>query len=218
MGDVLPLESDVAQAIAEKVEVTITGRERSRLVAARHISPEVYESYLKGQFAFQGGSSRSDHEKTLSYFNEAIRKDPDFAPAYVGLANTYDGLGTVFVGASPDETRPKVIVAARKALELDPELAEAHVLLGHVYQQEWRWSDSEAEYRRALQLRPNDAEAHLGLADWLLSEGRTEEAIEWSKRARELDPLAVSGTSLAWILFSARHYDEAIRELHATWQ
>ncbi len=215
LGDVLTLESDVAQAIAGKVAVTITGEERARLVAARHISPEVYESYLKGQFALQGSNSRADLEKAIGYFNEAIEKDPAFASAYLGLADAYGDLGTVFAGASPAETRPKEIAAARKALELDPELAEAHVELGSVYQSVWRWSESEAEYKWALQLRPNDAAAHLGLARWMLSEGRTEEAIEWSKRARELDPLAVSGTSLAWILFSARRYEEAIRELHA---
>ena len=216
LGDVLTLESDVAQAIAEKVEVTVTGQERSRLVAARHVSPEVYESYLKGQFALRKSNSRSDLEETVGYFEEAIRKDPKFAPAYLGLAEAYDGLGTVFIGAPPAETRARVITAARNALELDSELAEAHSLLAGVYQEEWRWSDAEAEYKRALQLRPNDAEAHLGLAAWLLAAGRTEEAMEWSKRARELDPLAVTGTDLAWILFSARRYDEAIRELHAT--
>ena len=215
LGDVLTLESNVAQAIAGKVEVTVTGQERSRLVAARHISPEVYESYLKGQFALRKSNNRSDLEESIKYFDEAIRQDPEFAGAYVGLAAAYNGLGTVFVGGSPAETRPKVINAARKALELDPELAEAHVQLAEVYQREWRWSDAEAEYKWALQLRPNDAEAHVGLASWLLAEGRTEEAMEWSKRGRELDPLAVTGTDLAWILFSARRYDEAIRELHA---
>jgi TolB-like protein/DNA-binding winged helix-turn-helix (wHTH) protein/Flp pilus assembly protein TadD len=215
LGDVLTLESDVAQAIAGKVEVTVTGQERSRLVAARHISPEVYESYLKGQFALRKSNNLSDLKESISCFDEAIRQDPAFAGAYVGLAYAYDELGMVFVGGSPAETRPKVISSARKALELDPELAEAHVLLAHVYQEEWRWSDAEAEYKWALQLRPNDAAAHLGLARWLLAEGRTEEAMEWSKRARELDPLAVTGTDLAWILFLARRYDEAIRELHA---
>jgi TolB-like protein/DNA-binding winged helix-turn-helix (wHTH) protein/Flp pilus assembly protein TadD len=216
LEDVLTLESDVAQAIAGKVAVTITGQERSRLVAARHIAPEVYESYLKGEFALQKSNDRADLEETIGYFNQAIEKDPAFPGAYVGLANAYIALGTVFAGGPPAETRPKVIAAARKALELDPELAEAHVLLANVYQTEWRWSEAEAEYKWALQMRPNDAAAHLGFARWLLSEGRTEEAMEWSKRARELDPLAVSGTSLAWILFSARHYDEAITELHAT--
>jgi TolB-like protein/DNA-binding winged helix-turn-helix (wHTH) protein/tetratricopeptide (TPR) repeat protein len=215
LGDVLTLESDVAQAIAGKVEVTVTGQERSRLVAARHISPEVYESYLKGQFALRKSNNLSDLERSINYFNEAIRQDPAFAGAYLGLADAYDKLGMVFVGGSPTETRPKVITAARKALELDPGLAEAHVLLAGVYQEEWRWSDAESEYKWALQLRPNDAAAHLGLASWLLAEGRTEQAMEWSKQARELDPLAVTGTDLAWILFSARRYDETIRELHA---
>jgi TolB-like protein/DNA-binding winged helix-turn-helix (wHTH) protein/Flp pilus assembly protein TadD len=216
LGDVLTLESDVAQTIAEKVEVTVTGQERSRLVSTRHISPEVYESYLKGQFALSKSNNRTDLEESIGYFDDAIKKDPTFARAYVGLADAYSTLGTVFVGGSPAETRPKVISAARKALELDPELAEAHVQLADVYQKEWRWSDAEAEYKWALQLRPNDAAAHVGFARWLLAEGRTEEAMEWSKRARELDPLAVTGTGLAWILFSARRYDEAIRELHAS--
>jgi len=216
LGDVLALESNVAQAIAGKVEVTLTGQEHSRLVAARHISPEVYESYLKGQFALRKSNNLSDLEETISYFDEAIRQDPAFALAYVGLADAYNELGLVFIGGSPAQTRPKVVSAARKALELDPELAEAHVQLADVYQKEWRWSEAEVEYKWALRLRPNDAAAHVGFARWLLAEGRTEEAMEWSKRARELDPLAVTGTDLAWILFSARRYDEAIRELRAT--
>ena len=216
LQEVLALESDVAQAITAKVAVTVTGQERSRLVAARHISPEVYESYLKGQFALQKSTNRSGVEESIRYFDETIRKDPEFAGAYLGQADAYYELGLVFVGGSPAETRPKVIRAARKALELDPELVEAHVRLADVYQQEWRWSDAEAQYKWALQLRPNDAAAHLGLARWLLAEGRTEEAMEWSKRARDLDPLAVTGTDLAWILFSSRRYDEAIGELHAT--
>ena len=215
LGDVLTLESDLAQAIAGKVEVTVTGQERSKLVAARHVSPEVYESYLKGQFALRKSNNRLDLEESIRDFDEAIRQDPAFAAAYLGLANAYNELGTVFIGAPPAETRARAITAARKALELDSELAEAHVQLAYVYQKEWRWSEAEAEYKWALQLRPNDAAAHMGFASWLLAEGRTEEAMEWSKRARELDPLAVTGTGLAWILFSARRYDEAIRELHA---
>jgi TolB-like protein/DNA-binding winged helix-turn-helix (wHTH) protein/Flp pilus assembly protein TadD len=215
LGDVLALENEVAQSIARKVEVTVTGQEHTRLVAARHITPEVYESYLKGQFALRKSNDRSELEESVGYFDEAIKKDPTFALAYVGLAEAYNKLGMVFIGANPAETRPKVISAARKALELDPALAEAHVQLADGYQREWRWSDAEAEYKWALQLRPNDAAAHLGLARWLLAEGRSEEAMEWSKRARELDPLAVTGTDLAWILFLARRYDEAIRELHA---
>jgi tetratricopeptide (TPR) repeat protein len=211
--DVLTLQSDVSQSIARRVEVTVTGEEDARLTAARSVSPEVYESYLKGRFA--RNNSRAEIEQSITYFEEAIRKDSTFAPAYVGLADAYGRLGMIFVGAPSSEVRPKVISAARKALELDPELAEAHVLLADVYQERWQWSDAGAEYKRALELKPNDAAAQLGLASWLLSQGRLEEALARSRRARELDPLGSTGTSIGWILFHARRYDEAIRELRS---
>ena len=213
MGDVLALQSDVAQSIAEKVAITVTGQEHSRLVAARHVSPEVYESYLKGQFGAR--NNRAELEESITCFEEAIRKDPTFAPAYLGLASAYENLSLILVGAPPGEMRPKVIRAARKALELDPELAEAHVLLAEVYQRRWQWSDAEAEYKQALQLKPNDAAAHLGLANWLLCQGRIEEALAWARRARELDPLGTTGIKIGWILFNARRYDEATRELRS---
>jgi TolB-like protein/Tfp pilus assembly protein PilF len=213
LGDVLALESDVAQAIAGKVDATITGKERARLVAARYVAPEVYESYLKGDQLHR--NSKAEIEKTISYFQEAIRKDPSFAPAYLGLAQAYDDLGSAFVGGRPDETRLQVINAAKKALELDPELAEAHAYLGATYQEQWQWNEAETEYKRALELKPNDVAAHLGYADWLLCQGRLDEALAWSRRARELDPVGVTGLSNGWILFHARRYDEAIRELRS---
>jgi len=215
LRDALALESEVAQSIAGKVEVTVTGKEHARLVAARHVAPEVYESYLKGQGELAKSNSRADIEKSIPYFEEAINKDATFAPAYVGMAEAYDSLGAIFVGGPPDEVRPKVISAVRKALELDPELAEAHALLADIYQERWQWWDAEAEYERALELKPNDAAAHLGLANWLLCRGRTEEALAWSQRARELDPLGVTGISNGWILFHARRYNEAIHELRS---
>jgi TolB-like protein/DNA-binding winged helix-turn-helix (wHTH) protein/Tfp pilus assembly protein PilF len=216
LRDVLSLQSDVAQSIARKVEATVSGEEHERLTAARSVSPEVYESYLKGRFA--KSNSRADVEQSIAYFEEATRKDATFAPAYVGLADAYDRLATVFVGVSPGEVRPKVISSARKALELDPGLAEARVLLADVQEQQWQWTDSEAEYRRALELNPNDAGAHRGLASWLLYHGRMEEALAWSRRARELDPFGDSTTGIGgigWILFCARRYDEAIHELRS---
>src|SRR5262249_54997900 len=152
--------------------------------AARPVLPEVYENYLKGQSILEKSFSRSGLEESVGYFEQAIKKDSAFAPAYVGLAAVYDKLATVFIGAPPSEMRPKVVSAARKALELDPELAEAHVLLADVYQAQWRWSDAEAEYKRALDLKPNDAPAHVGFSHWLLCQGRTEEALTWAKRGR----------------------------------
>jgi TolB-like protein/DNA-binding winged helix-turn-helix (wHTH) protein/Flp pilus assembly protein TadD len=213
LGDALTLESDVAQSISTKVEVTVTGEEHARLVAARHVSPEVYESYLKGRSV--KGNSRAEVEKSVAYFEDSIRKDATFAPAYVGLAAAYEKLGTIFVGAPPGEVRPKVISAARKALELDPELAEAHALLASMLMRHWQWAEAEAEYRRAVELNPNDAAAHLGLSDWMLCQGRTEAALAWVRRGRELDPLGDSGSNLAWTLTNARRYNEAIHELRS---
>ena len=213
MGDVFSLESEIAQSIAEKVEVTVTGRERTLLVAKRPVSPEVYESYLKGRFT--EGNNRADLEKSVAYFEESINKDATFAPAYVGLASAYRELGTIFVGVPPREMRPKVIRAAQKALDLDPQLSEAHSLLAGMHMRQFQWVEAEAEYRRTLELNPNDAAAHLGLSDWMLCQGRTEEALAWARRGRELDPLGSSGSLLAWTLFNARRYDESIHEFRS---
>ena len=215
LRDVLALQSDVAQAIARRVEVTLTGEEQKRLAAVRPVTPDVYENYLKGRFALSKGNKKANVEESIGYFNEAIRKDPTFAPGYLGLAHAYSYLGTVFIGGVPKEERPKAIVAARKALELDPELVEAHVELANMLQTQWHWAEAEVEYRRALDLRPNDATAHSGLAWWLVCQGRVEEAVATRRHGRELDPLAVSGSDVAWDLFYARRYDDAVQELRS---
>ena len=213
LRDVLALQSDVAQSIARKVEITVTGEEHARLTAARSLSPDVYESYLKGRF--NKHNSKAELQQGIAYFEDAIKKDPTFAAAYVGLADAYDGLGTVFVGAPPAEARQKQMSAARKALGLDPTIAEAHVLLADVLQRRWQWAEAEAEYGRALDLNPSDSAAHIGFALWLLCQGRADDAVAWAKRGRELDPLGNTGTSIGYILFEARHYDEAIRAMRS---
>jgi pentatricopeptide repeat protein len=212
MRDALTLESELAQAIAEKVKVTATGQEEQRLTAARPVAPEVYESYLKGRYALSEANNKAGLDESVGYFQDAIAKDPTFAQAYLGLAQAYTGMGLVASGGVPQETRPKVMEAALKALEIDPNLASAHVLLANTLQENWQWSEAESEYKRALALSPNDAGAHAGYALWLSCEGRTDEAVEWIKRARELDPVGVSGSSVSWILFQAHRFDEAIRE------
>jgi len=221
LGDVLTLESEVAQSIAQRVEVKLTGEELARLVTAHHVSPEVYQSYLKAEGQFNKSSSQAELEQSIAYFEETIGKDANFAPAYVGIASAYERLGSVLGAAPPKETHPKMMSAARKAIELDPDLAEPHVLLAGVYQKQWQWSNAEAEFKRALELNSNDAGAHVGYAKWLLCQGRTDEALVWVQRARELDPLGGAGSTPlggvaitnGFILFHARRYDEAIREL-----
>lgn len=213
LGDVLALESDIAQSVAQKVKVTVTGEERSRLAVVRYVSPEVYESYLKGRLA--PNNTKADVEQSISYYEDAIHKDPSFAPAYVGLAASYDRLGGAFVGVPPPEVRPRVMSTARKALELDPNLADAHALLAEVYQQQWQWDDAQSEYKRALELNPNNSAAQLGYATWLMCHGQMDEALSWSRHAREIDPLGVTGITTGLILFQARRYPEAIRELRS---
>jgi TolB-like protein/Flp pilus assembly protein TadD len=214
MRDALSLESELALSIGKKVEVTVTGEEHQRLSASRPVAPEVYESYLKGRFIFEQGN-RPALEESIHYFEGALKRDATFAPAYVGLADAYTGLGTVFAGESPERTRPKVMSYARKALELDPDLVEAHVLLANVLQEEWHWTEAEAEYKRALELNPNNADANAKFAMWLSIQGRTEEAVAWVERGRALDPFGVSGDRVSWILFHAHRYDDAIRESHS---
>ena len=213
LQDVLALQSDVTQGIAGHIESAITGAQRGSPVAPRTVAPDVYEAYLKGRFALHK-NNRAGLEEARLRFQSAVDADTTFAPAYAGLAATYSALGLVFYGEPPGETRPKVIVAARKALELDPELAEARVLLANALQKDWHWAEAEVEYRRAIELTPNDAAAQAGLADWLLCQGRTDEALASARRAQELDPRAFDGMQVGWILFQARRYDEAIRELH----
>ena len=212
LRDVLELQSDVAQAIARQIEVTITGQEGNKLAAVRAVSPEVYDSYLKGRFELHK-NTRAGLEEALRHFQAALRADPTFAPANAGLAAAYTALGTVFFGASPLEVRPKVLAAAKKALELDPDLVEAHVLFANALQEEWKWAEAEAEYKQAIALSPSNAGALDSFAKWLLCQGRTEESLASARRAQELDPLAFNGVQTGWILFHARRYEEAIREL-----
>ena len=213
--DVLSLQSDLAQTIAARVEATVTGEEHARLAAARPVAPEVYENYSKGQFALNNSHNQGDISKSIAYFQAAIHMDPTFAPAYVGLADAYSNLGTVFIGGIAQQTRPEVIRAAQQALQLDPNLAQAHVLLAAALQQQWHWAEAEAEYRRALALDPNNAAAHEGLALWLVCHGRADEAIAQAEAGREVDPLAVSFEDFGWTLFQTRHYDQGVRELRA---
>src|SRR5208282_1095438 len=122
----------------------------------RTVAPAVYENYLKGRFERQN-VSWADLEEALRRFQAAIDADPTFAPAYASLAATYSDLGTVSKGEPPLETRPKAFAAAQKAVELDPQLVEAHVVLADTLAEDWRWSEAEAEYKRAVELSPSDA-------------------------------------------------------------
>jgi serine/threonine protein kinase/TolB-like protein/tetratricopeptide (TPR) repeat protein len=214
--DVLALQSQLAQIIAQQIDVTVMGAERTRLAGARAVSPDVYESYLKGLFELHKGTPASS-EASIAHFEAAIARDATFAPAYEGLAGAYGALGSLSVGAQPaSDMRPKARAAIRRALELDPELASAHAALAWLEQTDWHWAEAEAEYKRALELNPSLSQAHGGLGWWLACQGRPEEAIASSRRGRDLDPLSLGErVALGITLYAARRQDEAIRELRS---
>ena len=212
LREVLVLQSDVAQAIANKIEVAVTEKERARLVAARPVPPDAYESNLKGEFVLDyKGNSRADVEQSIGYFQDAISKDPTFALPYVGMGKAYILLSSTMFGGNPRNMHANAMTAAQKALELDPELVDAHLLLAAAEQKQYQWADAEAEYQRALELEPNNPNANFNYGLWFLSQGRIDEALAWARHAGELNPPVNGMGGMGLILFNARRYDESMR-------
>jgi TolB-like protein/DNA-binding winged helix-turn-helix (wHTH) protein/Flp pilus assembly protein TadD len=215
LRDVLSLQSDVAQSIARRVEVTITGVEHARLSSARAVDPEAYEAYLKGRYYWNKRTAESMPKAAL-YFEQAISRDPGYGAAYSGLADCNSGLAWHgFV--SPAEVLPKAYAAAQKAVEIDPQSAEAHASLALVLDHKWDWAEAEVEFKRALELNPQYANAHHWYGDYLSIQGRHEEALVEAKRALELDPLNLMiGTWVGLRYYLARRYDGAIEQSENT--
>jgi TolB-like protein/DNA-binding winged helix-turn-helix (wHTH) protein/Flp pilus assembly protein TadD len=215
LRDVLSLQSDVAQAVARKVEVTISGEEHARLSAARTVDPEAYEAYLKGRY-YWNKRTADGMPKAALYFEQAISKDPAFGAAYSGLADCNSGLAWHGF-MSPAEVLPKAYAAAQRAVELDPQSAEAHASLALVLEHKWDWARAEAEFKRALELNPQFANAHHWYGDYLSIQGRHDEALVESKRALKLDPLNLMiGTWVGLRYYLARNYDGAIAQSRST--
>jgi TolB-like protein/Flp pilus assembly protein TadD len=210
MGDILALQEEVARAIAEEIQVNLTPQEHARLVRPRRAHPEAYDACLKARY-YLNKQTFEGYSRALEYFEQAIAEEPTYALAYAGLSASYRLL--TFMGPlSPQKSMPKAEAAARKALELDETLSEAHTALATIaYRFRYDWSTSDREFRRALELSPNDAECHRLYSVFLWSAGRLEEGFAEARRARELDPLA-PGMTEGWIFFWARQYDRAIAE------
>ncbi|HZB45549.1 MAG TPA: winged helix-turn-helix domain-containing protein [Pyrinomonadaceae bacterium] len=213
--DVLDLQSEIARAIAREVRIKTTPAEQARLTPRKPVHPRAFDDYLQGRYLFWNKRTEENLGKAIEFFQSAISEDPAYALAYVGLADCYNSLGSVQIGALPPvEARRRAEEAAVKALELDPSLAEAHSALGYVKHYNWEWAAAEQEIKRALDLNPNQASAHISYASYLMSIGRVEESIAASNRARELDPLSLSiSVQRGFLLENARRYDEAIEQL-----
>ncbi len=209
LRDILKLQGEVASAIANEIEIAVTPQERERLASAPPVVPTAYEAYLKGRFHWNRSAER-DWLIAREYFEQAIRLDPNYAPAYAGLADYY-----WLTDELPPMTRmPKAKQYALKALEINPDLAEAHAALGEVrFLGDWDWPEAEREFKRALDLDPGSGEAHRRYADYLSEMGRGEEAIAEVRRTQKLDPLSTSTqVMLGWTLYFARRYDDAIEQ------
>lgn len=212
LSDVLGLQREVAQDIADEIQIKLSPQETSRLQAARPVKADAYEAYLKGRY-FWNKRDREGVTKGLQYFQQAIALDPDYALAYAGVADSYivDGDNEWL---PPYESFPKAKDAAIKALEIDDTLAEAHTSLACTMEFDWDWMGADNTYKKALALNPGYATAHEWYSSLLSVTGRHEEAIAEAKRAAELDPLSPTiNTNMAKIYYVARQYEEARQTL-----
>jgi TolB-like protein/DNA-binding winged helix-turn-helix (wHTH) protein/Tfp pilus assembly protein PilF len=216
LRDVLSLQREVARAVARAIELEITPDEEARLSAERPVDPEVYTEYLKGRMHLSKRTPEG-FRKAAEHFLRVTDRDPQYAPAHAGLADSYH-LMIAYGLLRPTEGYPKAEAAATRALEIDGTIAEAHVSLAvGYYKNLFEWEAAEASFRRALELNPSYSIGHHWYGVFLMATGRHEEAIAEMKRAIELDPLSlIFNTDLGSALYFARQYDLAIEQLQKT--
>ena len=216
LHDVLELQGELAQSIVDTIRVNVTRAQRARFTHYHRVDPQAYDSYLKGRF-FWNKRTEPGMKKSVEYFQLAIQKDPNYALAHSGLADSYNVMGGLgFLPSKEAYLRAKT--AANNALKLDNTLSEAHIVLADVlYELEWNWPAANKEFERAIKLNPSYATAHQRYSLFLMKLGRTEESLSEIYRARALDPLSLSiNSSLGWRLVWARRYEDAIDELKKT--
>lgn len=211
LKDVLAVQDSVVRSIAGQIHIALTEEQKTRLANPPQTQPEAYVAYLKGRYYWNKRTGESI-QKAEEYFQQAIDSKPTYAAAYSGLADCNSGLAWHGFKA-PADALPKAYSAARKAVEIDPQSAEAHASLGLVLSHRWDWPAAEAEFKRALELDPQYANAHHWYADYLSIRGRHDEAIAEAKRALELDPLNLMiSTWVGLRYYMARNYASAIEQ------
>src|SRR5438067_6678250 len=210
--DIFAVRSEVAQKVAETLKVHLLGEEKRKIDKKPTENLEAYNLYRQGRF-YGDNVSEEGIKKALPFFQQAIQKDPRFALAYAGMADTYVAAADAFI--APREAFSKAKEAAQKAIELDDTLAEAHASLGLLhYHYDWDWAAAEKEFKRALVLNPQSAWSYALYSQFLGGMGRVEEANEQGRHALELDPLSVTARwCLGWAFLSAGRNDEAIEQL-----
>jgi TolB-like protein/DNA-binding winged helix-turn-helix (wHTH) protein/Tfp pilus assembly protein PilF len=211
LREVMVLQSEVAQAVAREIEIKLTPQENARLSGTRSVNPEAYEAYLKGRYHADKGTEKELRE-ALGCFNLALRADPGYAPALVGLSNSYYYLSNMYL--PPTEAMPQAKAAAERALKLDEKSAGAHDALGLVYlYYDVNLPAAERELRQAVAINPNDAAAHLWYGTYCALLHRREESLNHLTLAQQLDPISVeTGIYVGFGFYLLREYDRLIAQ------
>jgi serine/threonine protein kinase/tetratricopeptide (TPR) repeat protein len=213
LAKILELQSEVAQAIANEIRITVTPEERKQLASSHPVNPEAHEAYLKGRF-FINKFNETDVRKGISYFEQAIAKDSNYALAYEGLAEGHDYLFSLGM-ISAKNAFPKIKTLAMKALSIDKDLAEAYAIIGDIESSEWNWQGAEENFKQAFMLNQNYAIGHAAYAYYLLMMKRYDEALSEGKHAVEVDPLwPFAKVVLAWTFFFRHQYDSAMTQIN----
>ncbi len=214
-ADLFHVQSDISREIARTLQLRLTPGQEQRLAIHEVKNPEAYELLLKGHF-YRAKGGAEDRQKARDHFTRAIAVDPGYALAHADLSDIYRSLVSSSL-IDPAEDLPKSDTAARRALELDENLAEAHYAQANLMTYAWRWADAEKEYKRAIALNPNLALAHRWYASYLRLVGRHDEAIAEITRASELDPLSPGvNATLGLVLASAGRHEQAMATLNRT--
>jgi TolB-like protein/Tfp pilus assembly protein PilF len=209
LGDLAALQTAIARDVSQKLRQRLTGAQENSVTKNQTQNSDAYQLYLQGRYHWNKRTDSATN-KAIEYFQKAIEKDPQYAMAYVGLAESY-----VTGDMLNRDAAPKIAEAATKALEIDPTLGEPHAALATIKDgNEYDWTGAEKEYRRAIELSPNYATAYHWLAESLAMQGRFDESFSEYKRALEIDPLSLAiGTDLGMAYYYSRQYDRAIDHL-----
>lgn len=210
-SDLVSLQSEIAKDVSTKLKSKLSGADEAKVTKTETVNPEAYQAYLKGRY-FWNRRTPEGLQKAIEQFDRAVEKDPNYALAYVGLADSY-GIAGNYPGSSIQETIPRAKAYATRALEIDDSLGEAYATLGLINALQWNWTEAETAYKRSIELNPNYASARQWYARLLNTVGRKDEALAEIKRANEIDPLsAVILSNVAGFYRERGDYRSAIEQ------